>query len=78
MSKFKVKMIYNDDEEMLMEDGSYDDAIFDSEEEAESAGLQACSDSREGAEILNLSNPGDYPYDEDEYEVDFEVIEVDD
>lgn len=79
MPKFKVKTIFNGEEDMLMEDDSYDDAIFDSEEEAEEAGLQFCSNSREGAEILNLSNPGDYDYDEDEFEApDYEIIEIDD
>lgn len=32
-----------------------------------------------GAETLNLSNPGDYDYDEDDFESsDYEIIEVDD
>ena len=30
----------------------------------------------EGAEILHLSNPGDY--DEDDYDDDYEIVEVDD
>lgn len=77
MPKYKVKMIYDDSEEMLQSDGSYDDAIFESEDDAEDAGLQACSDSRLGAEILQMSNPGDYEYNEDEYEVDYEIIEID-
>ena len=78
MPKFKVLMNYNGDEEMLMEDASYEDAIFDSEEEAEQAVLEACSDAKAGADILNLSNPGDYPDDADSYEVDYEIIEIDD
>lgn len=70
-------MIYSDgDEEMLMADESYDDAIFESEEDAEEAGLEACGNARVGAEILNMSNPGDYPYDEEEFDVDFEIIEI--
>ena len=28
-----------------------------------------------GGEILHMSNPGDY--DEDDYEVDYEIIEID-
>lgn len=78
MPKFKVMMNYNGDEEFLMEDYSYDDAIFDTEEEAEAAGLEACSNTRAGADILNLSNPGDYPEDGDSIEVDYEIIEIDD
>ena len=43
----------------------------------EEAGSYGCSCYREGGEILNLSNPGDYPLDEDD-DCDFEVIEVED
>ena len=65
MSKYKV--IFND-EEM--------DAVFDTEEEAEEYALYLCSCAREGAEILHMSNPGDY--DEDDYETDYEIVEVED
>ena len=65
MSKYKV--IFND-EEM--------DAVFDTEEEAEEYALYLCSYAREGAEILHMSNPGDY--DEDDYETDYEIVEVED
>ena len=76
--KFKVKMIYSDgEEEILREIGSYNDAIFESEEDAEAAGLEACSETRVGAETLHMSNPGDHPYDEDDFDVDYEVIEID-
>ena len=69
MANYKVLMHYSDgtDEE--------DDTIFDSQEGAEEYGLYLCGCTAEGAEILNLSNPGDYPIDEDD-ETDFEVIEV--
>ena len=78
MSKFKVKMLFSDgDEEMIMADGSYDDAVYDSEEEAESAALEYCSNYRDGAEVLHLSNPGDYEYDEDNWESpDYEIIDL--
>jgi hypothetical protein len=52
------------------------DEIFDSEEEAEEAGWQALSDMDTGAEVLNLSNPGDYPYDENQYNNDDIEVEV--
>lgn len=59
-------------------DGDEEDEIFDSEEEAEEYALYLCSCARTGAEILNLSNPGDYYYDEDEFEdPDYEIVEVD-
>jgi len=65
MSKYKV---WFNDEEM--------DAVFDTEEEAEEYALYLCSCAREGAEILHMSNPGDY--DEDDYEEDYEIVEVED
>ena len=35
------------------------------------------SNCRAGAEVLNLSNPGDYPYDEDDdFDIDYEIVEV--
>lgn len=65
MAQYKV--IFEDEEQ---------DEIFDSEEAAEEYALYLCSCSREGAEILHMSNPGDYDYDEDE-EYDYEIIEID-
>ncbi len=62
MAKFKVLF-----------DGEYEDEIFNTEEYA----LYMCSCSREGAEILHMSNPGDYDYDEDDYEdPDYEIVEI--
>lgn len=35
------------------------------------------SDYRTGAEVLNLSNPGDYPYNEDDdFDIDYEIVEI--
>ena len=58
-------------------DGEGEDEIFDSEEAAKEYALYLCSCSREGAEILHMSNPGDYDYDEDDYEdPDYEIVEI--
>ena len=68
MSKYKI--IY---------DGEEEDEVFDTIEDAEDyAGyLRSCE--RTGAETLHLSNPGDYDYDEDDFEPsDYEIIEIDD
>ena len=65
MSKYKV--LFND-EEM--------DEVFDTEEDAEEYALYLCSCAREGAEILHMSNPGDY--DEDDYDAEYEIVEEDD
>ena len=68
MSKFKVIF-----------DGEECDEIFDTEEDAEEYALYLSSCSREGAEILHMSNPGDYDYDEETYEdPEYEIIEIDD
>ncbi|MBR0414657.1 MAG: hypothetical protein IJI67_06275 [Clostridia bacterium] len=57
--------------------GEEEDEEFSSYEAADEYGLYMQSCEREGAEILNLSNPGDYDYDEDEFEPqDYEVIEI--
>jgi hypothetical protein len=40
-------------------------------------GLEQCDNYDVGGEVLHMSNPGDYPLNEDDDEVDFEVIEVD-
>ena len=71
MAKFKVIMNYSDGTSAV------EDEIFDTEAEAAEYGLDCCSNYHLGAEILHLSNPGDNPLDEDD-DVDFEVIEVDD
>lgn len=64
MAKYKV--LFNDELE---------DEVFDTEEEAEEHALYLVSCTKLGAEILHMSNPGDY--DEDYYEVDYEIIEID-
>jgi len=58
-------------------DGEEEDEIFNSEEEAEEYALYLCSCTNSGAEILHMSNPGDYDYDEDSFEdPDYEIIEI--
>ena len=47
-------------------------------EDAEEFAAELLSCARLGAEILNMSNPGDYEYDEETYEnPDIEIIEYD-
>lgn len=59
-------------------EGELEDEVFDTEEEAEEYALYLCSCTREGAEILHMSNPGDYDYDEDDFdEPEYQIIEVD-
>lgn len=63
---------------LSFEDGSTEqpEEVFDSEDAAREFGYQWISDYHQGGEVLHMSNPGDYPLNEDE-EVDLEVIEFD-
>ena len=71
MPKYKIVMKYSDGT------SEEEDDIFDSEEAAEEYALYLVGCCRDGAETLNLSNPGDYPI--DEYEApDYEIIEIGD
>ncbi|SES91054.1 hypothetical protein SAMN02910413_1215 [Pseudobutyrivibrio sp. C4] len=59
--------------------GEEQDEVFDTYEAAEEYALYLKGCAREGAEILSMSNPGDYPYDEDSFEEpDYSIIEYDD
>ena len=56
----------------------YDEEIFDCLEEAEEMAQYYRSCAKLGAEMLNLSNPGDYPYDEDGFDYpEYEIVEED-
>ena len=57
-------------------EGEVEDELYNTYEEAEEAALYLCSCSREGAENLHLSNPGDYDYNENE-EYEYKIEEVD-
>lgn len=70
-TKYKVMMHYPDGESEEL------DEVFDTESEADEEALYMCSCYHEGREILHMSNPGDYPLDEDA-DVDYEIVEIDD
>lgn len=70
MPKFKVLMHYPDGT------SSEEEPVFDTEEEAEEYGCVCCGECQTGAEILEMSNPGDYP--DDGENADFEIIEIND
>lgn len=70
MAKYKVYWVDADEE---------DDEVFDTEQDALNHALYMRACSRLGAEIMSLSNPGDYDCDEDDFEEDdFEIIEEED
>lgn len=64
----KYKIIFECEEE---------DEVFDSYDEAEEYALYLVSCYHTGGEILEMSNPGDYPYDPDD-EPEYEIFEIDD
>lgn len=64
----KYKIIYGD--------GTEEDMLFDSYAAADDYALYVKGSYSLGGEILELSNPGDYPYDEDD-EMSYEIVEVD-
>lgn len=58
-------------------DGEEQDEIFSSYEAADEWGQELQSAERAGAETLNMSNPGDYDYDDETWESsDYEIIEL--
>jgi len=71
MPKYKIIIQYSNGT------SEEEDDVFYTEEDAEEYAHYLVSCSREGAETLNLSNPGDYPLD-DYADPDFEIIEIDD
>ena len=69
MAKYQVEMRYSDGTRDL------DDEVFTSKKDAEEYGLYLLGCCHSGCETLNLSNPGDYPLDDDD-DVSFKVIKV--
>ncbi len=64
---------------IIHEDGfeEYEDEVFETKEEAQECMDEIISNCSAGAEVLNLSNPGDYPYDEDEdSDIDYEIVKA--
>ena len=70
MTRYKVMMLYSDGSR------EEDDEIFETKSEAYEYGVYLCGCCSTGAETLNMSNPGDYPIDEDD-DVGFEIIVID-
>ena len=76
MGKFKVQMVnkYTG----AVEEDFVDDKIFDTEADAEEYACYLNGCSAEGAEILEMSNPGDYEEDfGDEEKYEYVAVEID-
>jgi len=55
-----------------------DDEVFETEAEAQANALVRISNYHTGAVVLNLSNPGDNPPDDDDDNPKYDVVEVSD
>jgi hypothetical protein len=82
MTKYKYILTYPDgktlDSKEEYEDYRPDEATFDSYEDAEEAALYAIGCEEVGAEIMHMSNPGDYDYNEETYESPtYDIEEID-
>ena len=79
MGKYKYILTYDNGEVFdSMEEYGDDDyeGTFATRAEAKRAALYAVKCYHEGGEILNMNNPGDYPYDEDDDDSDDVEIEI--
>lgn len=64
---------------IVWDNGWEEDGIFDTEKAADEYAVYLRGCAREGAEILHMSNPGDYDYDEENFEYpEYTIEEVDD
>ena len=74
----KYKIIFHWGDGTSSEDDNYG-SYYDTESEAEYAAQDGLGAARVGAEELEMSNPGDYPFNEAEFDdASFEIVEVDD
>ena len=76
MTRYGYKLTFPDGEEMF-NDPDLGDGPYDSYEEAEAAAYECISLCRQGAEVLHMSNPGEYEEMDDADEPDIEIIEQD-
>ena len=81
MAKYKYILTFSDGKKLDSLEEYGDDnfeGTFSSYSDAEEAALYAVSCTRQGAEILHMSNPGDYDYDEENFEnPEYEIVEID-
>lgn len=77
MVKYKYILTFSDGRKFdSLEEYSYE-GIFNTYNAAEEAALYAIGCMRQGVEILNMSNPGDYDYDEENFEIpEYEIVEI--
>lgn len=77
--KYDAILTFPDGEEISVTDELSYGGPFDTKEEAMEAAQELLNDMATGAEVLNMSNPGDYPMpDDDDLDPDIDIVEVDD
>lgn len=76
MAKYKYILTFEDGEEIDSYESDGERGLFSDYETAEEEALYAVSCWRQGAEILHMSNPGDWEDNSDE-DVDIEIAEMD-
>lgn len=80
MAKYKYVLKFSDGEELDSLEEYGDDnfqGTFSSYSDAAEEALYACGCARQGAEILHMSNPGDYDYDDETWESpEYEIVEI--
>ena len=74
MVKYKYILTFSDGRKFDSLEEYSDEGIFNA---AEEAALYAIGCMKQGVEILNMSNPGDYDYDEENFESpEYEIVEI--
>jgi hypothetical protein len=76
MEGFKVVFTFSDGEIYDSYDEAGEYGFFETEEDAEDYAMAWLSNYDEGGEVLNLSNPGDYPLETVQEEPDYEIVEL--
>lgn len=77
MVKYKYILTFSDGRKFDSLEEYSDEGIFNAYNVAEEAALYAIGCMRQGVEILNMSNPGDYDYDEENFESpEYEIVEI--
>jgi hypothetical protein len=77
MVKYKYILTFSDGRKFDSLEEYSDEGIFNTYNAAEEAALYAIGCMRQGVEILNMSNPGDYDYDEENFESpEYEIVEI--
>ena len=75
--KYKYILTFSDGRKFDSLEEYSDEGIFNTYNAAEEAALYAIGCMRQGVEILNMSNPGDYDYDEENFESpEYEIVEI--